>query len=127
MHIRYNKIDGFIKICNKIRYLALFDEWCGKNCDRIKYLISEKSGIADNFNHNFGINRIDSFNSLPIEKILTFYNVIILIKSVVNKNKNQYYYNRFLKKGSYKEKSNTEYFKRCLYIINAIFQQNLRF
>ena len=42
--------------------------------------------------------RIDSYNSLPIEKILNFYNVIILIKSVVNKNKNEYYYKIFLEK-----------------------------
>ena len=34
--------------------------------------------------------KIDSHNSLPIKKVLTFYNVIILIKSVVNKNKNKY-------------------------------------
>ena len=69
-----------------------------KTCDMIKYLISEKRGITDSINHNFGEIRIDSYNSLPIEKILTFYNVIILIKSVVNKNKNEYYYNIFLEK-----------------------------
>ena len=33
-----------------------------------------------------------------------FHNVIILIKSVFNKNKNKYYYNIFLEKGSYKDK-----------------------
>ena len=48
-----------------------------------------------------------SCSSSPIEKILTFHNVVILIKSVVNKNKNEYYYNIFLEKGSYKGKSNT--------------------
>ena len=48
--------------------------------------------------------RIRSFSSLSIKKILTFHNVIILIKSVVNKNKNKYYYNVFLEKGSYKDK-----------------------
>ena len=46
----------------------------------IKYFINEKSGIID----NFGEIRIDSYNFLPIEKILTFHNVIILIKSVVS-------------------------------------------
>ena len=45
-----------------------------------------------------------------LKKILTFHNVIILIKSVVNKDKNNYYYNIFLEKGSYKNKSNTQYF-----------------
>ena len=34
----------------------------------------------------------------------------MLIKSVVNKNKNHYYYNIFLEKGLYKDKSNTQHF-----------------
>ena len=47
--------------------------------------------------------RIDSYNSLHIAKILTFHNTIILIKSIVNKKKNNYYYNIFLEKCSYKD------------------------
>ena len=76
--IRFNKIDGFIKTHNGFRCLV-----------HLKYLISEKSGIKDSINHNFGKIRIDSYNSLPIEKILAFDNVMILIKSVVNKNENE--------------------------------------
>ena len=111
MLIRFNKIEGFIKIHDGIRYLALFDcSWCDEICDRVKYLISEKGGITDGINHNFGRIRTESYNSLPIEKILTFHNIIILIKSVVNKNKNNYYYNIFSEEGSYKDKSNTKYF-----------------
>ena len=92
MRIRFNKIDGFIKIHNNIRYLVLFNYgYCDKICDRIKYVISEWSGITDSINHNFGNIRIDSYNFLPIEKILTFHNVLILIKSVANKNKNEHY------------------------------------
>ena len=72
--------------------------------------ISEESGITNSINHNFARIRIESYNSLPIEKILTFHNVIILIMSVGNKNKNSYYYNIFLEKGSYKDKTNTGYF-----------------
>ena len=69
LHIRIDKIDGFIKIHNEIRYLVLFDySYCNKNSDKIKYLISEKSGITDSINHNFGRIRIDSYDSLPIEK-----------------------------------------------------------
>ena len=83
---------------------------CLIKCDKIKYLISKKSGITDSINHNFGKIRIDSYNSLPIEKILTFHNVIILIKSVVNKNKNNYSDNTFLEKGLHKDKSDTQYF-----------------
>ena len=55
----------------------------------------------DAINHNFGEIRIDSHNSLPTEKILAFHNVIILIKSVINKNKNKYFYS-FQKKARIK-------------------------
>ena len=55
--------------------------------------------------------RVDSYNSLPIKKILTFHNVIILIKSVVNKNKNKYYYHIFLEKGLNKDKWMFLYYK----------------
>ena len=42
--IRFNKIDRFIKIHDKIRYLVSFDyRYCDKTCDKIKYLISEKN------------------------------------------------------------------------------------
>ena len=44
----------------------------------VLFIIFQKSKLTDNF--------------LPIEKLLTFHNFIILIKSVVNKNKNEYYY-----------------------------------
>ena len=112
LRIRSNKADGFIRVCGgEFRYLVLFDYgFFDKICDKIKYLISEKSSIRDSINHNFVKTRINSCNSLPIEKILTFHNVIILIKSVVNKNRNEYYYNIFLEKGSYKDKSNTQHF-----------------
>ena len=109
--IRVDKIHGFFKIHDKIRYLVLFDySYCDRTCDKIKYFISEKGGITDSINHNFARIKTDSYDSLPIEKILTFHNVIILIKSVVNKNKKEYYYDIFLEKGLYKDKSNTEYF-----------------
>ena len=71
----------------------------------------------DSINHNFGKIRIDSSNSLPIEKILTFHNVIILIKSVVNKNKSEHYYSMFLEKGSFKDKSNTRYFQINVFML----------
>ena len=58
----FDKIDGFNKIYDGIKYLKLFnwnDEICDrikylisrKISDRIKYLISRKSGIADSINH----------------------------------------------------------------------------
>ena len=66
----------------------------------------DKSGIASIISHNFARIKAHSYNSLPIEKLLTFH-VITLIKSVVNQNEHNYYYNIFLEKGSYKDKSNT--------------------
>ena len=78
LHIRFDKVDGFIKILDGIRYLVIFGcGWFDKICDRIKYLINEKSGITDSINHNFGRIRIESYNTLPIEKILTM-NLICL-------------------------------------------------
>ena len=103
MRFRFDKVDVFTRVRGgEIRYLVLFDlGWFDKICDRMKYLTSPKSGITNSHSHNFGKIRIGSCNSLPIEKIWTFYNVIILIKSVVNKNKNEYHYNIFLEKESY--------------------------
>ena len=105
LRIRFDKIDGFIRVrCDELRHLVLLDyELFDKTCDKIKYLISEKSSITDCINLNFGEIRIDSNNFLPTEKILTLHNVIIFIKSVIYKNKNEYYYNIFLEKGSYKD------------------------
>ena len=49
LRIRFDKIDGFIMVLDgKIKHLVLF--YYGlfdKICDRIKYPISEKSGIMD--------------------------------------------------------------------------------
>ena len=39
------------------------------------------------------------------------------MQSVINKSKNEYYYNMFLEKGSYKDKSNTEYFQMNVCIL----------
>ena len=102
MRIRFDKINEFIRVRGgEFRHLVLFDYGLfDKICDKIKYLTSEGIGITDSINHN----------SLPIKKILTLYNVIILITSVVNKNKYNYYYNTFLEKGLYKGKSDIRYF-----------------
>ena len=64
--------------------------------------MNKKTGITNNVNYNFGKIKIDLYNSLHIKKRLIFYNFIILIKSVVNKNENKYYYDIFLGKSFYK-------------------------
>ena len=99
LRIRFDKINGFNKIYDGIRYLILYDyEKYNAIYDRVKYHVYEKSGITDSINHNFTRIRIDSYNSFPIVKILTFHNVIILIKSVVSINKHVYYCNIFSEK-----------------------------
>ena len=43
LYIRFDKIDGFINIHYRIRYLVLFDySYCDKIYDWIKCFISEK-------------------------------------------------------------------------------------
>ena len=53
------------------------------------------------FSHYFAKIKLDSYDSLPIEKTLTLHNVIIHIKSVLDKDKNHYYNKIFSEKGSY--------------------------
>ena len=118
--IWFNKTDGLVKIYDGSRYLVILGHsWFDEIWDSIKYLINEKSCIANSIDYNFARIRIDYFksdNSLPIEKISIFHNIKILIKPVVNKNEN-YYYNIFLEKGWCKNKSNTQYFKMNVCIL----------
>ena len=58
--------------------------------------ISVKGGITYIISHNFAKIKVHSYDSLPLEKTMTFCNVIILIKSVWNKDKNSYYYNIYI-------------------------------
>ena len=67
------------------RYLVLFGIEKKNDYNRIRYLITVKSGIIYVISHNYAKIKVDSYNSLPLEKVMTFYNVIILIKSVWNK------------------------------------------
>ena len=54
------------------------------------------------FSHYFAKIQIDSYDSsFPIEGTLTLLNVIIHIKSVLNKIKNHYYYKIFSEKCSH--------------------------
>ena len=45
--------------------------------------------------------KVNSYDSLPIDKFLILDNVTILLKSVLNKDKNHYYPKIFLEKCSY--------------------------
>ena len=102
MLIRFHKIDGIIRIYDKTRYLILFGT---KKYDAVysktRYLISITSGITYIISHYFAKIKVDSCDSLPIEKTLTLHNVVIHIKSVLNKDKNRYYYKIVLEKCLY--------------------------
>ena len=51
------------------RYLVILGpSWFDEICNSFKYLINEKKGIADSISYNLAIIRLDSCNSLPIEK-----------------------------------------------------------
>ena len=89
LRIMFDKIDGFIKIYDGTRYLVLFR---AKKYDfiynRIRYLIRLKSGITYIVSHNYAKIKVDSYDSLPLEKTLTFHKVIVFIKWFFNKDKN---------------------------------------
>ena len=84
------------------RYLVLFGP--GKYdviFIRIIYLIGVKGGTYVVF-HFYAKIKVNSYESLPLEKTSTFQNIIILNKSLFNKDKSNYYdYKIFLEKGLY--------------------------
>ena len=102
LQIRFDKIDRFIRIYVGTRYLTLFGS---KKYDtiynRIRYVISLKGSITYIFYHYYAKIKVDSYHFLPIEKRSSLFNIIILINSVLNKDKNCYYYNIIFEKCSY--------------------------
>ena len=82
--IRFSKVDGFIRVYDGTRYVVLFGpEKHDVIFNRIRYLLSQKSGITYVLSHNYARTKIDSYDILPLKK-LTLNNFIILIKSVLN-------------------------------------------
>ena len=90
-HLRtsFDKIDMFFRVYNRTRYLALFVYNAIFN--EIRYLISQTSGITYVFSHFYEKIKVDSYDSLSIEKTLTLPNVVIHVKSVLNKDQSHYY------------------------------------
>ena len=79
LRIRFDKIDGLIRIYDGTRYLRLFGS--GKYdaiYNRTRYLISLKSGIVYIFCRSFAKIKADTYISLAIEKALILHNVVIL-------------------------------------------------
>ena len=101
MPVRFDKIDEIISIYDGTRNLTLSGTKKYAIYNRIRYLISLKISITYIFSHYFVKIKVDSYDSLPIEKRLSLHNIIIHIKSVLNKDKKHYYYKTFLEKGLY--------------------------
>ena len=90
--IRFDKIVGFTRMYDETIYLALLDsEKYDSIYDRIRYKVyisyKSKKWHQIYFSHFVVKIKVDSCDYLPIEKILTLHNVIILIKSGLNKDK----------------------------------------
>ena len=89
--IRSNKINGFIRVYDGTRYLVLFGaEKYYFIYNWISYLIEVISGIIYVISHNYAKIKAYRYNSLPLEKTLTLHDVVILVESVFNKDKNNH-------------------------------------
>ena len=63
--IIFDKIDGFTRIYDEKRYLTLFgSKTFDAICDRVRYLISLKSGITHSFSHYLAKIKVDFYDSL---------------------------------------------------------------
>ena len=89
--IRFNEVDGFIRVYDGSKYFVLFgfEKYDAIN-KKITYLMSQKCGITYFFSQAFGKNEIDSDDDLPQEKPMTLNNVVIHMKSILNKDPNRY-------------------------------------
>ena len=73
MCIRFDKIDGFIRVYDGTRYLVLFgSEKYNFIYNIIRYLIGVKSGITYVISHNYAKIKVDSYEYLPLEKTMTY-------------------------------------------------------
>ena len=68
LRIRFDEIYGFIRVYDGTRYLILFgSEKYDSIYNRIRYLISAKSGITYITSHNYAKIKVDSCNFLPLK------------------------------------------------------------
>ena len=86
LRIMFDNVYEFIRVYDGTKYLVLFaPEKYDAIYDRIRYFITLKSGITYIFSHSYVRIKSNSYDDLPQEKALTLNNVIILIKSIFNK------------------------------------------
>ena len=79
LHIRFDKVDGIIRIYDAARYLVLFGpEKYNAIYSRTRYLICLTYVVSHMFfSHIYAKIKLDFYDFLPIEKTLSFHNVII--------------------------------------------------
>ena len=69
LRIRFDKIDGIIRVYDGTRYLVLFgSEKHGSIYDRNRYLISVKSGFTYIISHSYATIKVYSYDFLPQKK-----------------------------------------------------------
>ena len=69
LRIRLDKVNRFIRVSDKSRYLILFrSKSYDAIYDQIRYFFSQKSDITCVFSHNYAKIKIDSHASLSLEK-----------------------------------------------------------
>ena len=91
LRIWFNNIYGFIRVYDGTRYLVLFGaEKYYFIYNWISYLIEVIRGIIYVISHNYAKIKAYRYNSLPLEKTLTLHDVVILVESVFNKDKNNH-------------------------------------
>ena len=100
--LRPGKIDDFIRVSDGTRYFVLFGS---KKCyfiyNKTQYLIGIKRGKIYFISYSYAKIKVTLCDSLPLEKTMTFHNVMVLINSVFSKDKNNCYYKKFVEKASY--------------------------
>ena len=93
LRIRFDKINRvIISLDGKIEHLISFDYGSfNKICDKIKYLMIKKVVLQIVLITVLGRSELIHIIPYLLKKMFNFHNVLILIKSVLNKNKNKYY------------------------------------
>ena len=83
LRIRFNKIDGFIRVYDGTRYVVLLGaEKYDFIYSKIRYLTGIKHAITYIFTHDYTRIKVDSYDSLHLKETWTFHNTITHIKSV---------------------------------------------
>ena len=84
LSIRFNKVDGSIRVSDGTRYLALFGpEKCDATYNRIRYVKKryQKSSIHMVFFFNYSRIKTDSCDFLPLEKTLALH--VLMLTNLV--------------------------------------------